>query len=254
MHRYDLHTHSCASHDCATRYEDLIAMARRRGLNGIALTDHDTMDGYHHLVKVWPAAEMHLIPGCERTLFDGSHIIGLFIQSMPAATTLREAITEIRAQGGLVYLPHPYREYSGVLGAAAQHSDEDRAWAVEHADIIEIYNRKCTAEENSRALELAKKYKKSFAAGSDAHRRHEIGFGVTLLRERFDTRQFETLEAWGLAQRDAARETAHRTPSGHFSLRVALRAILQMIGLLTLARSLRNSWRRSRQPLLERYQ
>lgn len=227
-------------------------MARRRGLSGIALTDHDTMDGYSELAKLWPP-DLHLIPGCERTLHDGSHIIGLFIQTMPAANTLREVIEDIHAQGGLVYLPHPFREYSGVLGGAAKHSAADQVWAIEQADIIEIYNRKCTADENQSAHELAVMHNKPFAAGSDAHRRHEIGFGVTVFRERFDAKQFETLEAWGLARREAARETAHRTATGIFSLRAALRAVLQIIGLLTLARSVRNAWRRSRQPLLERY-
>ena len=176
-YRYDLHLHSCASADCRTPYRSLLAMARRRGLSGIALTDHDTMDGFAELAKIWPHDELQLIPGCERTLFDGAHVIGLFLSRNLTATTARDVIAEIRAQGGLVYLPHPYRAYSGLLGAGSQHSAEDQHWAIEAADLIEVFNRKCTPEENGLALELLNRYpRKAYAAASDGHYAHEIGY------------------------------------------------------------------------------
>lgn len=228
-------------------------MTRHRGLNGIALTDHDTMEGYFELAKIWPTNELQLIAGCERTLFDDTHVIGLFLDKTLTAITLRDVIKEIHDQGGLVYLPHPYREYSGVFGSAAKHSEEDRIWAVENADIIEIYNRKCTADENSRALVLANQYKKSFAGGSDAHRQHEIGFGCTVFRERLSKTNFETLEAYGLAEIEAQRETAHRNQTKMFNPRTAIRALLNGLGLLKPARTVRNHWRRKQQPTLVRY-
>lgn len=228
-------------------------MTRRRGLSGIALTDHDTMAGVHELARIWPSHELQLIPGCERTLFDDTHVIGLFLKENLSATTLRDVIKEIHEQGGIVYLPHPYREYSGIFGAEAQHSETDRAWAIENADIIEVYNRKCTAEENHRALELANQFNKCFAGGSDAHKPHEIGYGCTVFRERLSASQFETQEALGLAEANALRETAHRENAETFSPRAATSAILNSIGLLKPARAVRNHWRRNQQPTLVRY-
>jgi hypothetical protein len=139
----------------------LIRMARRRGLTGIALTDHDTMDGYDQLARIWPHDELQLIPGCERTLEDGSHLIGLFIQHPLVASLIRDVISEIRDQGGLVYIPHPYRYYAGILGMASRIPEPDREWAVQQADFVEIFNRKCSPEENLLALELLSKYPKS---------------------------------------------------------------------------------------------
>ena|GEM_PF-647030 len=228
-------------------------MTRRRGLSGIALTDHDTMDGYFALKQFWPSDEIELIPGCERTLFDKSHIIGLFLRETLRAETLRDVIAEIKAQGGLVYLPHPFREYSGVLGAAAQHSAEDRVWAVQNLDIIEIYNRKCTAEENRLAQKLADDYSKGFAGGSDAHRKHEIGYGCTVFGARLSPTEFQTLEALGLAEVAAAEQTAHREPNKKNGPRTIVRNLLKNSGLLKPARTLRNHWLSNQQPSLVRY-
>lgn len=252
MFRYDLHTHSCASHDCKTRYRDLVEMTRRRGLTGIALTDHDTIGGCAALQSIWPE-DLHLIHGCERTLEDGSHIIGLFLSDVLRGSTLRDVVAEIRAQGGLIYLPHPYREYSGVLGAAAQHSEDDRAWIAAQADLIEIYNRKCTAAENARALALANELQKNFAGGSDAHRPHEIGFGVTEFAARLSPTEFTTHAALGLSEQAAALQTAHREVTPSTRPRDVVRNLLKDTGLLKPARSLRNRWLSRQQPSLIRY-
>jgi len=250
--RYDLHTHSRASHDCKTSYADLIAMTRRRGLAGIALTDHDTMDGYVALRDMWPA-DMHLIPGCERTLFDGVHIIGLFLRETLRSETACDVIEEIHAQGGIVYLPHPFREYSGLLGAAAKHSPADQQWAAEHCDIIEVYNRKCTADENQRAREFCDQLGKNFAGGSDAHRALEIGYGVTEFAERLSPTAFTSLAAFGLAEEQAAAQTAHRDKHRKTGPRDLARTLLRNSGLLKPARALRNRWLEKQQPTLIQY-
>ena len=253
-HRYDLHLHSRASADCRTPYRALIAMARRRGLSGLALTDHDTLDGFAALTKIWPHSELQLIAGCERTLFDGSHVIGLFLSRNLTATTAREVIGEIRAQGGLVYLPHPCRAYSGLLGAGSQHSAADRDWAIEEADVIEIFNRKCTPEENALALELLDRYpRKAYAAASDAHYAHEIGYACTEFNEPLSRETFRPTGAFTPPAHLAAELSSFRHADSASSLRTQLRATAKALGLLNPARSVRNYIRSYRQPRLQKY-
>jgi predicted metal-dependent phosphoesterase TrpH len=251
--RYDLHLHSQASHDCNIPFMSLIRMTRRRGLSGIALTDHDTMEGYHRLAEIWPHDELQLIAGCERTLHDGSHVIGLFLQRPLLSGSIREVISEIRDQGALVYLPHPYREYSGIWGAASGISEADRDWAAQHADFIEVFNHKCTPEENRLALELLSKYPKGYAAGSDAHFSYEIGTAVTEFDRPLTVAACQPQAAYA-PRPEAARKIARairreRDPK----LRALLKEILKHTGMIRTATAVRNGLRAWQRPHLQRY-
>jgi len=193
-----------------------------------------------------------LIAGCERTLWDKSHLIGLFLQRNLRSQSVRELIPEIREQGGLVYLPHPFRAYSGLLGADSKHSEADRQWALEQGDIIEIFNRKCTAEENRLALELLDRYPKAFAAGSDAHFAHEIGFACTEYSFPLSPENFHAAASYAPPADQAAQLAAFRddriSPA-----RAMARDTLQALGLLASARTARNYLNRLRQPRLQKY-
>ncbi len=252
LYSYDLHVHSCASADCETAFESLVKIVRRRGLSGIALTDHDTMDGVTELSKIWPKDHIDLIAGCERTLFDGTHLIGLFLKEAPRAVHVREVVAEIRAQGGIVYLPHPYREYSGILGAASKHSEADKLWIAEQAEIIEVFNRKCTAAENKLALKLAEATGKSYAAGSDAHAPHEIGMACTVFSEWPSPSSYQAIMALAPPEKVARREVEHRAAESR-SLRTVARSVLKSAGLLPVAKRLRTRWREHDKPELVRY-
>jgi predicted metal-dependent phosphoesterase TrpH len=249
---YDLHLHSAASKDCRTPYRALATMAKRRGLHGLALTDHDTMDGIERVREAWPHEELHLIAGCERTLFDGTHIIGLFLTHNLTAETARDVVAEIHGQGGLVYLPHPFRAYSGLLGTGSEHSESDREWAIEQSDIVEVFNRKCTAEENRLAIELLDRYPKAFAAASDAHYAHEIGWACTEFSAPLSPQYFRSVAAYAPPAALAAELSAFR--NGPVSpLRAAARDTLKTLNLLAPAKSLRNYFRRHRQPRWQKY-
>ena len=249
--RYDLHLHSRASIDCDTPYRALAAMAKRRGLQGLAITDHDTLDGFERVREMWPE-DLHLIAGCERTLFDKSHAIGLFISRNLQSQTIRELIPEIHEQGGLVYMPHPFRAYSGLLGVGSKHSENDQQWALEQADIIEIFNRKCTAEENRLALELLNHLPKAFAAASDAHFAHEIGFACTEFSAPLSPQYFRPVAAFAPPPEIAAELSSFR--NGNISpLRAKTRDTLKALRLLDPAKSARNYLRRHRQPRLQKY-
>ena len=90
-------------------------------------------------------------------------IIGLCLSEEIKSKNSIEIFEEIKTQGGFVVLPHPFRGH------------KLNQYIIEHSDAIEVFNGRSTAEENFKALELAKKYNKPFTAGSDAHFAAEIG-------------------------------------------------------------------------------
>ena len=250
---YDLHVHSCMSHDCKTSLKSLVSIVKRRGLNGIALTDHDTMEGVAKLQKIWPHEELQLIAGCERTLDDGSHIIGLFIERPPVSNLLREVITEIQEQGGIVYLPHPFRNYAGLLRATSGYDSNDQAWALEQTNIIEVYNHKCTPDENRKALELLDRYPKAFSAASDAHFAFQIGWGCTVYDQPLSVKVFSPITCYALVGAMDVQNVESADEPQKPSIQSIIKKILRAIGLFEPARAFRNYIRCFRKPNLQRY-
>jgi len=143
-------------------------------LTGGAVTEHDTLDGAMALRNMQPPFEV--IVGCEFTLSDGVHLIGLFLNAPIQATTFAETAAAIHAQGGIVIVPHPYREWTGLLGGP--HPPDVSPDLMEQIDCIEVFNAKSNHEENERAMQLAQSWNKPVTAGSDAHRAARIGQGM----------------------------------------------------------------------------
>ena len=109
----DLHMHTDHSYDCATPVEVLLAEARARGLGAIAMTDHNEISGAHAARA--KADGIEVIVGEEVKTADQGEVIGLFIEEkIPRGMTLRETIAEIKRQGGLVYVPHPFDRLHSV--------------------------------------------------------------------------------------------------------------------------------------------
>ena len=106
----DLHMHTDHSPDCATPVEVLLETARDRGLGAIAITDHNEVSGAIAAREI--AEEMDgikVIVAEEVKTAEQGEVIGLFIEEkIPRGMTMAETIAEIRRQGGLVYVPHPF--------------------------------------------------------------------------------------------------------------------------------------------------
>lgn len=169
MYTIDLHTHSTASPDGGLTLNDYRKMLADHHLDYIAITDHNTI-GFALAAQ----AELgrQIIVGEEITTTEGE-LIGLFLQSVvPAGLSLAETAGRIRAQGGLVYVPHPFETVrSGVRLAAL-----DGIAAL--VDIIEIHNgRAIFQRRGSAARDWARRHQVAGAASSDAHGRH--GWGNT---------------------------------------------------------------------------
>jgi predicted metal-dependent phosphoesterase TrpH len=164
--RVDLHLHSNFSHDGQSSLEELLERSREVGLDRIALTDHNTVEG---AVKLALMAPELTIVGEEAKTREGE-VIGLFINDrLPPYLTPEEVMDLIHEMGGLTYLPHP-------LDRHRSHFRPERV--VELAariDIIETYNPWCDATANAAAAALAADLDKVAATGSDAHSAKELG-------------------------------------------------------------------------------
>ncbi len=172
----DLHMHTDHSPDCATPVEVLLATARQEGFGAIAITDHNEISGA--LEAAAKAEGIKVIVGEEVKTAAQGEVIGLFLRErIPRGRSLEETVAEIRRQGGLVYVPHPFDRMHTVPGY------EHLLAILEEVDAIEIYNpRVAIGSFNEEAARFAAKYRVTAAAGSDAH--VAAGLGSVRLRMR----------------------------------------------------------------------
>jgi glycosyltransferase involved in cell wall biosynthesis len=159
----DLHMHTDHSYDCATPVEVLLAEARARGLGAIAITDHNEVSGAHEARA--KADGLKVIVAEEIKTAEQGEVIGLFIEEkIPRGLTLAETIAEIKRQGGLVYVPHPFDRLHSVPDY------EHLLPVLDDIDAIEVFNpRVAISEFNDEAVRFAAKYRIPAGAGSDAH-------------------------------------------------------------------------------------
>ena len=167
--RFDLHLHTEYSPDCDTPLPAVEAHCLALGLTGIAVTDHDTIEGALRLRDRTKA--LHILIAEEVSTRDGD-VIGLFLKEKIAPRmSAAETIQAIHAQGGLAYLPHPFdRRKARQSGGASLSS------IIADVDIVETFNGKVGRERyNVLAADYARKHGKTAGGGSDAHSLRAIG-------------------------------------------------------------------------------
>jgi hypothetical protein len=175
----DLHMHTDHSPDCATPVEVLLEEAKSRGLGAIAVTDHNEISGA--LEARAKAKGIKVIVGEEIKTADEGEVIGLFIErQIQRGGTLLETIAEIKRQGGLVYVPHPFDRLHSVPDY------EHLLPVLDRVDAIEVFNpRVAISEFNEEAARFAAKYRIPAGAGSDAHVPQGLG-SVRIRMRDFD--------------------------------------------------------------------
>jgi hypothetical protein len=175
----DLHMHTDHSPDCATSVDTLLDTAKRAGLGAIAITDHNEVSGA--LEARERANGIKVIVAEEVKTADQGEVIGLFIeQKIPRGMSLEETIAEIRRQGGLVYVPHPFDRMHAVPDY------EHLLKVVEDIDAIEVFNpRVAFSAFNEEAARFAAKYRIVAGAGSDSHVAQGLG-SVKIRMRDFD--------------------------------------------------------------------
>lgn len=172
MLTFDLHVHTVHSGDSPCEVEEAVEAAKKKGLDGIAITDHDSMAGLGEAFELTDNGDLMIIPGIEISSDDG-HILGFGIDKpiSPGLSAL-ETVSRVREAGGIAISAHPFG--LGWKPFSALKAD---------FDAIEVYNPR-------RLLgnRLAKKYALEegipVSAGSDAHFCEEIGLaGVEINME-----------------------------------------------------------------------
>jgi len=167
--KFDLHIHSKYSYDSFLSPERIIKIAKKRGLDGIAVTDHNTIKGGVETMKINKGDNFIVIIGSEIKTEYGD-VIGIFLNEEIKSQIFMQVVEDIRDQDGLVILAHPFRK--GITFPTD---------LLKYVDLIEGFNARSPKGLNAMALELARKFNKSMTAGSDAHLGFEVGRGRTIV-------------------------------------------------------------------------
>jgi predicted metal-dependent phosphoesterase TrpH len=172
----DLHCHTSASFDCLARPGSVVRAAAERGLTHLAITDHDRIDGALRARDAAPP-ELTVIVGEEVRTADGD-LIALFLDRPVAPhRPVAETIAEVRAQGGLVGIPHPFDRFRGSM------LNDPRLEAMAPlVDWVEAHNARVVGgQRNEQAAAFAQEIGKPGVAVSDAHSTLEVGVAYNVL-------------------------------------------------------------------------
>ncbi len=170
----DLHCHTSASFDCLASPASVVRAAAERGLTHLALTDHDRIDGALRGRDAAPAG-LTVIVGEEVKTADGDLIAVFLTEAVPPGLPAREAIAAVRAQGGLVGIPHPFDRFRGSMLRDPRLEEIGPL-----VDWVEAYNARVVGGDgNARAAEFARRLGLPGVAASDAHSVLEVGVAYT---------------------------------------------------------------------------
>jgi predicted metal-dependent phosphoesterase TrpH len=172
----DLHCHTSTSFDSLASPESVVRAAASRGLTHLAITDHDRIEGALRARDAAPDG-LAVIVGEEIRTADGD-LIALFLETPVApGRSARDTIAEVRAQGGLVGIPHPFDRFRGSM------LKDPRLEAIGRmVDWVEAYNARVVGGSgNERAAEFAHDLELPGVAVSDAHTSLEVGVAYTAL-------------------------------------------------------------------------
>jgi len=154
--------------DCSTPLEKIINRCLELEINCIAIADHGTAEGALKMQKIAPFK----VIVAEEILTPEGEIMGMFLkETIPSGLSVEQAISQIKAQGGLVNIPHPFDMFRGLR----LDSKEFEA-LVDQIDAIEVFNaREPFRKPSAKAQTFAQKYGIPGTVGSDAHTIGEIG-------------------------------------------------------------------------------
>jgi predicted metal-dependent phosphoesterase TrpH len=166
--KVDLHIHTCASEDGALHPTEVIKVAKRKGLDHICITDHNTIDGALLAYRIDPD---FVIVGEEILTKAGGEILAFFVNEwVPPYLSLQETIDRLEAQGAIISVSHPFDRYRNQPW-----SEATLKAVLPRLDAIEGFNaRTIQARDNEKARAFAAAHNLPMTAGSDAHIALEI--------------------------------------------------------------------------------
>jgi predicted metal-dependent phosphoesterase TrpH len=167
----DLHVHTRYSRDGESSVEEILKKAEEAGLDAIAITDHDTVDGVKHALSI--PSKVLVIPGIEGSTRQGHLLILGIAEVVPAGLDVVDTVNIARGMGALLILPHPYHIWRHGVG-------RKKKAGLAVVDAIEVFNsRYIVGSANSKAARIARRMGKPCVGGSDAHNAKYVGYGRT---------------------------------------------------------------------------
>jgi len=159
---FDFHVHSIYSNDSILKPETIIQYSKKKGLSGVAISDHNTIIGAEKTKSI--SNKDFLVIMAAEIETEICEIIGLFLNEEVKSNKFYEVIDEIKDQDGMIILPHPFK--NSILNPEL---------IIKEIDLIEGLNARIKPELNYKARILAEKFDIPTIAGSDAHTSFEIG-------------------------------------------------------------------------------
>lgn len=170
--KIDMHIHTKFSYDSDNRVEDIVRVAKERGLDGVGLVDHDTIAGFGEMIRIGKEHDLIVIPGVEVRVKGGYLLAyGDITELPPKGEDPARAVSILRKKDVLVVAVHPFKNGLGL---------KDRVYSL-RLDAIETANGGAIFGDKS-AEKAAETLKLPRIGGSDAHFLYEIGDVVVVVK------------------------------------------------------------------------
>lgn len=205
----EFHSHTIYSKDSLSSPEKILAACRRKGIDRIVITDHNTTCGALSAQALDP---QRVIIGEEIMTTQGELLAAFIQEEISPGLTPMQTIERLKEQGAFISVSHPFDHYRGGYW---KQSDLEKI--VPYIDAIETFNARCmSAKANQKSQAFAKQHQLAGTAGSDAHAIFELGRAVMLLPE------FSTADELRDVIRQAQFKTRLSSPLVHFYSRYAV--------------------------------
>ncbi len=179
--KFDLHVHTNYSKDGISSVEEILTKAKALGLDGLAITDHDVIDGALKALRIADKFGLIVVPGIEVTTKEGEILVFGVKRSIKRKLSAVETVRKARELGGFVIVPHAYDYFRGAIGRVAEYLDVDAIEAFNGGEFIPF--------SNIFARKLAERRKLPMISGSDAHSIATLGCAYTVIQEEVSNYQ-----------------------------------------------------------------
>ena len=205
----EFHCHTVFSKDSLTRPENLVATCRRKGIDRVVVTDHDTITG----ARAAHALDPELVIIGEEIMTTRGEILAAFVsEEVPRGLSPQETIRRLRDQGAFISVSHPFDRWR-----SGHWQEADLLEITPHVDAIEIYNSRCMLPRfNVEARQFAERHHLAGTVGSDAHAAFELGQSLMVLEP------FEGADGLRSVLRAGVPKVKWSPPWFHFSSRYAV--------------------------------
>jgi predicted metal-dependent phosphoesterase TrpH len=198
--RIDLHVHTYPRSTCSSIDPiELVREARRIGLDGICLTEHQSLWHPHETEELAKDEGIRIFRGNEITTDQGDILVFGYEEDVQGIVTIQELHDAVTKAGGFMIAAHPFRGFL-VFGIGQLQMNVDQASqrrVFQYVNALEVRNGKVTEQENDMARQVAEKLDMPGVAGSDAHLIDEVGKWVTIFERNIQNEQdlIEELQA-----------------------------------------------------------